>query len=100
MISLADFVKTTADELRRVRSEAPQDGSAVIELRECELEVEGVVKAEAGGGFKVWILSAEAKASVEASTKVHLKFGAVGAVQALVEGGSNPPAPVRQRPSK
>jgi len=96
-ISLAEFVKTTADELRRIRADTPADGDAVIELRECELEVGAVVKAEVSGGFKIWILSAEAKGSVEASTTVRLKFGALGVVQAVSALQGALPKPRRQK---
>ena len=95
-IPLADFVLNTAEELRRIRAVAPPQGEAVIELNQCEIEVNVVVKAEAGGGFKIWVLSAEAKGSVEQATKVTLKFSVPGGIQAFAGAKGAASKPVRK----
>jgi hypothetical protein len=78
--TLSQMIKNVAQELRDLKPDV--GAKPVIKFEGCEIELAVIVGAEAGGGFKFWVIDAETKATAETSSKVTLKFGPVGALQA------------------
>lgn len=97
-ISLSELVQQTADELRKVKHQAPKDG-AVLEFKECELELAVTFSGEGGAGLKFWIVSTEAKVSAEQVSKIKLSFSAVegSRVQAAAKRAGPAKKPIRRK---
>lgn len=85
--TLSQLIKNTASELRKAKVDNPADG--VIQLIGCEMELAVTMSAEAGGGFKIWLLDASGKAKGEHVSKVKLTWSPLhdGAIIASATDG-------------
>jgi Trypsin-co-occurring domain 2 len=97
LVTLAQLVKTTADELRNIHADEPKGDTAVMRFVECEVELDVAVGADADGKVKFWVVEAGAGVSYENSQKVKLKFTALPNVliqaPAMLEGLAPLPNP-------
>jgi hypothetical protein len=100
VFSLAELVKTTADELRAIHADEPAADKAVMKFTECEIELAVTVKADAKGKVKFWVVEGGLGGGYENGQKVTLKFSAlpnVGIMAALQDTGV---APLPKGPDK
>lgn len=90
VFSLAELVQTTADELRAIHANEPPLDRAVMKFTECEVELAVMVKADAKGKVKFWVIEGGIGGSYENGQKITLKFSAlpgVGIVAAVSDTG-------------
>lgn len=71
--SLSQLIEMAAGELRKAHEAAPKE--AVMQFTGCEIELSVMAGAEAGGGIKLYIFDANAKAKGEVESKIKLSFG-------------------------
>jgi hypothetical protein len=77
MLPLTDIVAELRRQLDEARSRAEDERvKLTVEAIDLELQVTASAGAEAGGGFKFWVISGEARTKVAAESiqKVHLKL--------------------------
>jgi hypothetical protein len=84
-ISLADVVRSAADQLRTLRADEVAD--PVIALESCEIELAVSTAVEPGGKINFYIFEVGTTANFTNSQKVVLTFKAIGdGVQAAAHG--------------
>lgn len=77
-VSLEQLVLATADDLRRIKKKEPPPGEAVMRFAECEIELAVKTTVAANGKLKFWIVEIGGSAGHEATSRIKLKFTAIG----------------------
>ena|ERR1700722_8577802 len=86
-LSLDQIVRDVARQLHGLRDNPlPEAKDPVMQFSGCEIELAVKATAEAGGGIKFYVFSAEAKAGTEQSSKIKLTFGSIGRTVAFLAG--------------
>lgn len=84
--TLGELIKTAARELKEARVEAEADG--VMEFEKCELELAISIEKGGGGGFRVWVLNAEANVKKETVSKIKLNFAPIKGKSSIYQAGA------------
>lgn len=91
-VSIERLIGELADGIRNAQSSA-NNKKAVIQLDECEIELAVTVSAEAGGGIKFSLLSANAKTSSAKVSKIKLTFSSASKANQFGQKGGRGDAP-------
>jgi hypothetical protein len=76
-LALSTLARHVADELRGANSRAANDGNAIMQFIECEIEVGFEVELEASGHVNIWAVQLGADGSQKTSNTVRVKYQAL-----------------------
>lgn len=100
-LALHELAEFAASELKKIKPQSAKDG--VMKFAECTVELAVTAEREASGGLKFWIIEAGGKVKGGDSSRIVLKFVALGGERdvVLVAQDSEPRKPtVPARPSE
>ncbi len=86
-VEFAELLKQIGAEIRNANDNAAQDGNAVMQFVECEVEVHFTTEKATKGGLKIYVLEAGTKKTTSIGNSIRLKYQALsgGALVAIQE---------------
>jgi hypothetical protein len=79
-LELSTLARCVADELRKANASVSQDGNAIMNFVECEIEVGFTVEIETGGKINIWAVELGATGNQATSNTVRIKYQALPGV--------------------
>lgn len=73
-IPLSDLVAHITDELKKAHDRSKEQGQAVMQFEECEIEFAVEAEKSAEGGIKIWVVNLGGGAKKTDSNTVKIKY--------------------------